>query len=65
MQVPNSAWGRPWGRVLHSAIVVQQMHMGKPSDARGENFPHFPMRLHCLLDGAAADDDEESVRGRS
>ena len=25
------------------ALVVQQMQMGKPSDAHGETIPHFPM----------------------
>ena len=45
----QTAHGRGHGGVLCIVLLVQQMHMGKPSDAHGENFPHFPTRLHCLL----------------
>ena len=42
MQVPKQRLGEATGEVFGIALAVQQVHMGKPSDAHGENVPHFP-----------------------
>ena len=46
---PKQRMGEAMG-VFCIVLLVQQMHMGEPSDAHGKYVPHFPMRLHCMCE---------------
>ena len=48
MQVPKQRLGEATGEVFGIALAVQQVHMGKPSDAHGETFPISPHRAALM-----------------